>query len=539
LKEITKSDWNVFFPYDEVRPAQEKAINEILNHYASGKRFVVAECGTGVGKSAIALTVHRYVNEYGKNEEVEKGSWILTTQKVLQEQYINDFKDTELRNISSSSNYACTCSKTATTCAEGIAESKAKGDNSGWNPMGEVLCPYKISKKNFVESYAGLTNFPYFLSLFNYAGGNKRNFMVIDESHNTELELSKFIEVIVTQRFAKSTLKLNVPHINTQRQAFNWIHDHYYPAASRRLKFITRTLQSAGIKSKIEQFKKLTRQIDLLKSHVAKIENFLEVYNRDEWVYCVTYNSNNEKRFEFKPINVAQYTGDYIFKFADKVLLMSATILNHSAFCQILGIPKDNNAFVNIPSPFPIENKPIIIAPIGSMSYKNIDNTLPLMKSAIEEILKEHANEKGVIHSHSYKIAKFLKENVDSDRILTHNSENRAEILEQHINGDKPTVLLSPSMTEGVDLANDASRFQILCKIPYPYLGDKLVKQRMQRWKWWYPLQTAKTIIQAVGRSIRNKDDHAVTYILDADWDRFYSRNKNIFPEDFRKCLKG
>ena len=93
-------------------------------------------------------------------------------------------------------------------------------------------------------------------------------------------------------------------------------------------------------------------------------------------------------------------------------------------------------------------------------------------------------------------------------------------------------------MSEGVDLEGDASRFQIVCKVPYPYLGDKLVKKRMNKWKWWYPFQTAKTVIQAVGRSVRSSNDTAVTYVLDADWERFYSRNKKLFPSDFRECLK-
>ena len=94
-------------------------------------------------------------------------------------------------------------------------------------------------------------------------------------------------------------------------------------------------------------------------------------------------------------------------------------------------------------------------------------------------------------------------------------------------------------MEEGVDLKNELSRFQIICKIPYPYLGDTLVKSRMQKWKWWYSLQTAKTIVQSIGRSVRNVNDYAVTYILDEDWNRFYSRNKSLFPDDFKKSLKN
>lgn len=93
-------------------------------------------------------------------------------------------------------------------------------------------------------------------------------------------------------------------------------------------------------------------------------------------------------------------------------------------------------------------------------------------------------------------------------------------------------------MAEGVDLRDDISRFQILCKVPYPYLGDKLIRKRMNKWKWWYALQTAKLIVQSVGRSIRSKDDFAVTYMLDGDWERFYARNQDSFPDDFRRALQ-
>ena len=51
-------------------------------------------------------------------------------------------------------------------------------------------------------------------------------------------------------------------------------------------------------------------------------------------------------------------------------------------------------------------------------------------------------------------------------------------------------------------------------------------------------MQTIKTIVQAVGRSIRNEKDQAVTYILDADWQRFYNKNSNIFPDSFKQALK-
>ena len=92
-------------------------------------------------------------------------------------------------------------------------------------------------------------------------------------------------------------------------------------------------------------------------------------------------------------------------------------------------------------------------------------------------------------------------------------------------------------MTEGVDLKGELSRFQIICKVPYPYLGDQIIRKRMSKNKKWYPMKTAMSIVQAYGRSVRSSDDTAVTYILDSDWKNFYSRNKDVFPEGFKECI--
>jgi Rad3-related DNA helicase len=86
---------------------------------------------------------------------------------------------------------------------------------------------------------------------------------------------------------------------------------------------------------------------------------------------------------------------------------------------------------------------------------------------------------------------------------------------------------------EGVDLKDNLSRFQIMCKVPFPFLGDAVVVKRMEKNEKWYPYMTAKLIIQSLGRSIRNETDYAVSYILDSDWNRFFNKNKNLFPNEF------
>jgi Rad3-related DNA helicase len=84
-------------------------------------------------------------------------------------------------------------------------------------------------------------------------------------------------------------------------------------------------------------------------------------------------------------------------------------------------------------------------------------------------------------------------------------------------------------MAEGLDLKDDLSRFQIICKVPYPYL-DHYTKSRITLDPAWYQWRTALTLVQATGRSVRSKTDYAVTYVLDADFERFIARNKSVLP---------
>ncbi len=538
---ISGDNYLQFFPYEKIRDEQVQAIDLAIEAYNSGKRFVVLEAGTGVGKSAIGLTLGRQINSgLKKSDDYDLGSWFVTTQKILQHQYVSDFgaPSGKMRSIKSSTNYTCGFHK-RNTCNQSQQLLKTAERDSRFFKACTFNCNYKEEKKKYLESSESVSNFPYFMTEAAYSGKiSPRRFLVIDEAHNVETELSRFVEVTITDRFVKSVLKTSLPKHQTQFQAFRWVKDVYFPKAKAQLSHMEKQIEKIDLTQKMKELKTIARHYDMLRGHVTKLESFLRYYDKDNWVFDEEVSwERKSRKFVFKSIDVSGYATEYLFRLGERVLLMSATILDHEVFCQSLGIPKEETAFISIPSPFPVENRPILFNPIGSMSSKVIDKSLPNIVQAVKMIMAAHKNEKGIIHCHSYKVVNHLKRNIRSSRILTHNSENRDEILYKHIHGDKDTVLLSPSMTEGVDLKGDASRFQIICKVPYPYLGDKLVKKRMNKWKKWYPLQTAKSIVQSVGRSVRSSDDHAVSYILDADFDRFYRMNSSFFPKDFKRCL--
>jgi Rad3-related DNA helicase len=91
-------------------------------------------------------------------------------------------------------------------------------------------------------------------------------------------------------------------------------------------------------------------------------------------------------------------------------------------------------------------------------------------------------------------------------------------------------------MINGVDLKDDFSRFQVILKVPFPNLVSTKIKMRLNTRPDWYNWRTLIDILQSYGRSIRNEDDWAETYILDECFDQILE-NKSI-PKYFLEALK-
>lgn len=104
-------------------------------------------------------------------------------------------------------------------------------------------------------------------------------------------------------------------------------------------------------------------------------------------------------------------------------------------------------------------------------------------------------------------------------------------ILQNFYNSKYPEVLISPSLSEGLDLKDDLSRFCIICKVPYANITDKWVSTRLKLDQQWYANYTAEQLVQMTGRSIRSKDDFATTYILDSEFMNFAEQYYYLFPD--------
>lgn len=548
---ITVDDWREFFPFPNVRDSQEIAINYILNEYAAGINDVVCQLPTGVGKSAIAVTVARYLSAHEDKLDVdfEPGAYILTTQKTLSKQYEDDFANDPLGKVvelKSSSNYVCSYQEQQ-TCGESRRVLLVLGKNAegtDWKKHCTTQCAYLEAKRSFNESLLGVTNYSYFLAERAYVKKLKpRQLLVMDEAHSVDAEICKFVEIELSSKFAE---KLEVPFVkgNDVTKIMSWASGKYRKAVKKRIAFVKEKLNDFAEGKAVgdELFKQLLKENDLLDKHICKLNRMISGYSQDDWIVDkekrISKSGKTHYVIKFKPVEATRWAKDCLLDHGRRRLYMSATILSKDMFCRALGLDSSLVGYIELSSDFPAENRPVYYIPVGKMSLKESSKTLPLLADAVRQILSQYPDKKGIVHTSSFAVSKYIEENVLSDRLLCHDATNRESMLEKHLSSVEPTVLVSPSMCEGVSLDGDLSRFQIVAKLPFPSLADKTTRKKMEKDPKYYDFVTTRSFVQALGRSVRSKEDHAVTYVLDECFGFFSRKNSDLIPEYIKEAIK-
>jgi Rad3-related DNA helicase len=366
----------------------------------------------------------------------------------------------------------------------------------------------------------------------------KRALMVIDECHNLEASLCSLVELQLSSRSIKRMLDIELPRITDVALLGTWLRRTCWPVLRDALDALKEDVRRAKLRlcgdvpdqALVEAAHKLDALVRL-SSRIKRIDDVLD----DTWVLCDT-SDDSDVKLTLRPTDVSNVAHDLLFSYGARVMLMSATICDPGVMASSLGI--SDYDYYSLPSPFDPARRPVDYTPIGMMSSAHVERTLPLLVDAVAAIMEHHSSDKGLIHTGNYRIARALRDRIKSDRAIFHDDSDRDAALRKHLDDPRPTVLFSPSMTDGVDLHDGLSRFQILCKLPFPNLLDPWVKKRAERDPRWYPWITASRIAQAVGRSVRHEDDWAQTYILDACWARFIRDNGRFFNGSFTAALR-
>ena len=511
------------FPFEQPRLGQLEIIQDIYDAIRKGYKYIVLEAGTGTGKSAIATTLAK----------MYESAYILTMTKQLQSQYrgnfacLNDNLETTCdmgtcKTTPNSSNFFCQygVAKNPTLDAELAFEDSFGG--SVFYQSGSH-CHYWNQKANAINSPITLMNYDYAIMELNYVKHfGTRSLLILDEAHNIENKLMATMEVTLYNRtlekdinkaISKETLKDG--ELEDWKMEIEAIGDSYEDID---LKEVT--------KNKADRIRSTISRLKTLRNNLEK--------EPKNWVI-----DTDEFGVTFKPLRVHHYAKDNLLKYGDVVIFMSATILSHKMFSKWLGLNPAEVYHIKVDSPFTKEKRPIILDLAGKMSANRIKNTAPKTIPILQEILKKHEGDKGLIHTHSYKCQQYITRNLNNSRLISHTSQNREQILNFFEKDENPLVLISPSMSEGVDLPYDKCRFQVIYKIPFPYLGDKQVNMRMKRDKKWYAYKTVMTLMQAYGRGMRAEDDSCYTYIIDSDINMLFKSPmyRSLIPDFFKEAV--
>jgi Rad3-related DNA helicase len=200
-------------------------------------------------------------------------------------------------------------------------------------------------------------------------------------------------------------------------------------------------------------------------------------------------------------------------------------------------------AGVNVPSTFPIERRPIYVHPVAAMSRKNEEHARPLIADAISKVIARYPTYRILIHTVSYSLNNFLEGSLRASsrkRIVTyHSAGEKQRAIDTYLNRTNG-IFLAPSLDRGIDLPGDDCRVIIICKIPFPSLGDKQVSARMysKGGRQWYAVRTIRSLVQMTGRGMRSTDDYCESYILDKNFlDMVWHRNRNLLPKWWTDAL--
>lgn len=532
------------FPFDKARPKQKSILRTIDK---TDKKYIIIEAETGIGKSAVATTVCRSYDN----------GFIITSTKQLLDQYKNDFGDKSLTVIKGRFNYKCYFSDKL-NCESGICNVNKKQFKECRQ---EHLCPYYNTRDRACASNIMLTTYQYFLRAMDCTEWLKsRNILVFDECHLFEEQVVQWASInlgklnlnerynIFSNADIEDCIKLadSPKKSGFTKENEEWILTMFELIAKKRIEKFeeVKLLLGESVKSmeqltdeQLDEISGEHREYYELDKFYRKLSVFLKS-DISKWII-----EPIEDGLVLTPIDISDIFKKHIDKMAkDKIIFMSATILDIDGFVETLGLNKEDVEIIRAESSFDPEKSPIYFKSTCKMNYTALQDkeNLKKIKNKIEEILAQHPNEKGIIHTGNQTISRYLMDNIFDDRLLIRLDETtNIDIINQHIRSKEPTVLVSSSLSEGVDLKGDLSRFQIIIKLPFLSLADKRVSKKSESGNW-YLCEMFKKFVQQCGRSTRNEDDYAVTYVLDATFKYWFNKakSKGWFSKKFIRRIK-
>ena len=557
---------NTFGKDFEFRKGQREIITKICETYLEDpESTLVIDAPTGAGKSLIAMWSAHILKELGNR------GYMVTSDLSLQDQYESDFYNYGLRwpSIKGVDNYEC--SVNGLPFSSGDCKLKGMGYDQAEKLPCYNSCEYLQNRRRAIDQPIALLNYSFWLIQRNYVEAKmlqddrpvpfeQRDFVFFDEAHRIDdivqshfsprIEPGLVERMMTLNRFAskqgfqeasytKNKIQSLVNHmmvgdkndVFAAMSEFERILHGFGKVRQVANKMAKKRYGTAGVP---KDWQTAFGHFDRLKDVHCKVEDYLSLIKEvgiDKMVL-----DQNEHEAKFMCVEESLMINKYLHEKANFKVFMSATIGDPRAFVKIMGIK--NAKFIRMDNAFNYDKSPVVFVNRHKLSFREREESLPKVVEIMDQIISKHKGQRGIIHCGSYEFMNYIQsKSKHTFRLMNYeNSKQKAEVLEL-FKKKEDAVLMGPSLLEGLDLKDDTSRFQIFFKVPYPSLGDPLIKAKMQTSNEWYDWKTGISIMQGVGRSVRSKDDWAVTYVLDACF-RSLINKPGFFPPSFMERIK-
>lgn len=550
------------------RPYQLDSIISIIISFFTKDNFVM-EAPTGAGKSITGLLVADVLNHY-----FGLSGYILVSDLGLLDQYVNDIDAyfPEFAIIKGQDNYMCNENKLPYPfgVCKMMGVSYANIDDMPCS----CNCSYINARKKAINAPIVLMTYQAWLIHRNYIPSlmmncsccgshpfHQREFTICDEAHKlAEIIQDHFSPIINKFDFNRlaDIAQRSISMIGDSAKIIattdplkykKYIDDIFltddndviYQSLSHLYSLIS---PFGDLESQVKDYigkknrnKPTKRQVSLMKDcdwareFSCKIEDYVNMI-KETGTWAIVKTASDDMTVKLNCIDERYLIREHFHLRCGNRLYMSATIGEPMNYVN--SISSENNRFVSIPSTFDFSRSPIYYDNEYKLSYNKKTENLPKIIDKIIKIVRDHPDVKGIIQTGSYQFANELMNNLPDDlksRVLMYTDSKDKEFQIDDYKSSKNKVLIGPSLLEGIDLKDDLCRFIIVMKIPYPSLGDKFVERKFKLNPQWYMWKTVNSLVQGIGRGVRNENDWCETYILDATMDNILLRNRNLIPQ--------
>jgi len=549
-----------YFPHTKPRPPQVKLLH-LLEKYVDHFDNIFLQAPPGIGKTAIADAFSKF---FISRKEGSKAI-VLVGRKQLLTQYRDGYK---YQVLMGQNEYPCIATPTLIDpdgMGQGVRvdaapckylkkrQFKCPYDPRNKESNEDVKCPYWDLRERIAKMPLAAVST---LSALNIPALHGRDLLVWDEADNAFQDLVSYFTVNLHEEYYAKRYRFKFTRgIDKDRRPLVGKKDYWDTVIPHLISEVEHEMDAvleeqrkhiAGGNINERYLMNVEFRVHNLTKRLSKLVEIRDMLMNLRRNFVISHNYDPDKpvdymNLEFKPVSVASAVSDILTSIGGTRVFMGAT-LNPPLLARQLGVDPQRSLVINyVKHPYPVDNRLVNLVPVGSMSYRNRNDTLPILVSVINGILSHHKGQAGLILPNSkwleVEIANGI---VDDSRILRHKSTSFS--LNNAIKrweGSRDKVIISTYISMGFDGSH--GDFIMIPKVGYASLGDPWVQARLairgfgeREYQW----NAIKDAIQKSLRSTRSETDKSVIYLLDSDYLALLKRNREDWLEWYLESIR-